>query len=194
MGGQIRKDLLSSYTRVSTHELQITDIPTLDKEIFTAKTDDGYVGCFRLDKGIFFTSDFYTSALTAANAARKLKKNLVQEDKIKVTVKTKQTKTKKSSLKKRNNVKYPWRLFTSDEVDRMPLLRFREVWIIIKGDEFVSDALNKEKKKIVELTRKKDQAKIFDCHEEAKRIMRVLKSTVGPGFDLKRFFISNKND
>ena len=189
----MRKDLLSSCTRVSTHELQITDIPTLDKEIFTAKTDDGYVGCFRLDQGVFFTSDFYTSALTAANAARKLKKDLVQEDKIRVTVKTKQTKTKKSSLKNRNSVKYPWRLFTTEEVERMPLLKFREVWVIIKGDEFVSDALNTEKKKLVEFVSSRDNARFFTCHEEAKRIMRVLKSTVGPGFDLKRFFIKSQD-
>ena len=192
MGGQIEKNLLSSYARVSAHELKILDVPTLDKEIFTAQAEGGYVGCFRIEKGVFFTSELYTSALTAANAARKLKKEIVQEKKIKVSVKSKQTKAKKSSSKNKNSVNYPWRLFTSDEVDRMPLLRFREVWIIIKGDEFVSDALNKEKKKIVELTSKKDQAKVFDCHEEAKRIMRVLKSTVGPGFDLKRFFIKNK--
>jgi hypothetical protein len=193
LGGKMSKDLLRSYTRVSENELQILDIPTLDKEIFTAKTDEGYVGCFRLDKGVFFTADCYTSALTAANAARKLKKDLVQEDKIKVTVKTKQTKTKKSSLKNRKSVKYPWRLFTSDEVDRMPLLKFREVWVIIKGDEFVSDALNQEKKKLVEFVPTRDNARFFTCHEEAKRIMRVLKSTVGPGFDLKRFFISNED-
>jgi len=141
------KDLLRSSTRVSENELQILDIPTLDKEIFTAKTDEGYVGCFRLDKGVFFTADCYTSALTAANAARKLKKDLVQEDKIKVTVKTKQTKTKRSSFKNRKSVKYPWRLFTSDEVDRMPLLKFREVWVIIKGDEFVFRRFKSRKEK-----------------------------------------------
>jgi len=84
-------------------------------------------------------------------------------------------------------------LFTSDEVDRMPLLKFREVWVIIKGDEFVSDALNQEKKKLVEFVPTRDNARFFTCHEEAKRIMRVLKSTVGPGFDLKRFFISNED-
>ena len=193
MGGQIEKNLLSSYARVSAHELKILNVPTPHKEIFTAQAEGGYVGCFRLEKGIFFTSELYTSALTAANAARKLKKEIVQENKIKVSVKSKQTKTKKSSSKNKNSVNYPWRLFTSDEVDHMPLLKFREVWVIIKGDEFVSDALNKEKKKLVQMTASKEKAKFFTCHEEAKRIMRVLKATVGPGFDLKRFFIRSED-
>ena len=68
------------------HKMQITEIPS-EKEIFTAKTDKGFVGCFRTDKGVFFTSEVFTKALMAANAARKLKKELVVKEKFKVTVK-----------------------------------------------------------------------------------------------------------
>jgi len=74
----------------------------------------------------------------------------------------------------------------------MPLLSFQEVWVIVRGEEYVSDCLNKEKKKLVSFTSERDKAKYFADHEKAKMTMRVLKGVVGPGFDLKRFFIQLK--
>ena len=55
--------------------MEITNIP-LEKKIFTAKTDYGFVGCCRIDQGIVFTAESFPKALAAANAARKLKKEL----------------------------------------------------------------------------------------------------------------------
>lgn len=166
-----------------------------DKTIFTARTEDNlYVGCFRVDDGTFITAERFDSALPAANAARKLLKKFTLTKKFKPNFEQNKKKNKNSSLKNKKQLRYRGRLFTSDEVDRMPLLKFREVWVIIKGDEFVSDALNQEKKKLVEFVSSRDKARFFTCHEEAKRIMRVLKSTVGPGFDLKRFFVRSDNE
>ena len=182
------RNLVSFQLRDHMPQVEITEIP-VEKEIFTAKTDDGFVGCFRTDQGIFFTSEVFAKALPAANAARKLKKELVVKEKVKVTVKQSKPKTKKSSAKNKRKVRFPSRLFFSEEVDNMPLLSFREVWVITRGDQFVSDALNAEEKSLVKLNPNKEQAKLFNCHEEAKRLMKVLKGTVGPGFDLKRFFV-----
>ena len=179
---------LISLPDATTHTMEITQIPS-EKEIFTAKTDDGFVGCFRTEQGIFFTSEVFSKALVAANAARKLKKELVVKEKIKVSVKQSKPKPKSSSVKNKSKVKFPSRLYTNEEVIDMPLLSFREVWVITKGDEFVSDALNTEKKYLVKTDPKKEKAKLFGCHEDAKRVMRVLKGTVGPGFNLQRFFI-----
>jgi hypothetical protein len=183
------ESLIPLALRDARETVEITEIPS-EKEIFTAKTDDGFVGCFRTDKGIFFTSEAFASALPAANAARRLKKEVVVKEKVKVTVKQSKPKSKKSSFKSKTKVKFPSRLYVSEEVEQMPLLSFREVWVITKGDEFVSDALNAEQKYLVKLDPKREKAKLFSCHEEAKRVMKVLKGTVGPGFDLKRFFVS----
>jgi hypothetical protein len=66
------------------------------------------------------------------------------------------------------------------------------LWVIVRGEEYVSDCLNKEKKKLVSFTSERESAKYFVDHEKAKMTMRVLKGVVGPGFDLKRFFIQLK--
>jgi hypothetical protein len=83
-------------------------------------------------------------------------------------------------------------LYTLDETKAMPLLRFQEVWVIIKDSMYVSDCLDRERKNLVSYTSNKEKAMYFTCHEKAKMTMRVLKGTIGPGFDLKRFFIENK--
>ena len=180
-------------TRKNESTMKLVEV-IQDKPIFTARTEDNlYVGCFRVDDGMFITAESFDSALPAANAARKLLKKFTLTKKFESNFKQNKKKNKNSSMKNKKQLRYRGRLFTSDEVDRMPLLKFREVWVIIKGDEFVSDALNQEKKKLVEFVPTRENARFFTCHEEAKRIMRVLKSTVGPGFDLKRFFISNED-
>jgi len=71
----------------------------------------------------------------------------------------------------------------------MPLLSFKEVWILSRGDEYVLDCLNKEKKLLCSYTSDKQKAKRFKDYEEAARIGRVLKSSVGPGFDCSRFWL-----
>lgn len=175
--------------------VQILNLDASDtKEIFTAKTEEGYVGCLRTDSTICLTVEVYKSALEAANNARKLKKTLDggSKEKCKETQK-KLTKDKnyvvKQSTKK---VVLRSRLYTLEETKAMPLLRFQEVWVIIKDSMYVSSCLDKERRNLVSYTSEKDKAQYFTCHEKAKMTMRVLKGAVGPGFDLKRFFIENK--
>jgi hypothetical protein len=165
-----------------------------EKEVFTAKTEEGYVGCVRLINGVCFTVEVFSSALEAANKARSLKRQLEQP----TTQECKETKKNTEEIKKcvvKKTVKkvaLRSRLYTLDETKAMPLLRFQEVWVIIKDSMYVSDCLDKERRNLVSYTSNKDKALYFTCHEKAKMTMRVLKGTIGPGFDLKRFFIENK--
>ena len=46
------------------------------REVFTAKTDSGYVGCVKTDKCMIMTKEYYDKPLVAANAARRLNKTL----------------------------------------------------------------------------------------------------------------------
>jgi hypothetical protein len=165
-----------------------------EKEVFTAKTEQGYVGCVRMEAGVCFTVDVFSSALEAANKARNLKRLLEQP----AAKQCNETKENTEEIKKRvvkktvKKVALRSRLYTLDETKAMPLLRFQEVWVIIKDSMYVSDCLDKERRNLVSYTSNKDKALYFTCHEKAKMTMRVLKGTIGPGFDLKRFFIENK--
>jgi len=179
-----------SKTSVLIHNLKTVE----GKDIFTAKTEQGYVGCVRLLSGICITPDEYPSALQAANKARNLKKLLQQP----ATGKCEETKKKSADSKKdvvkktSGRVTLRSKLYTFGETTAMPLLRFQEVWVIVKDTAYVQDCLNKERRSLVRYTYDRDKALYFTCHEKAKMTMRVLKSTVGPGFDLMRFFIENK--
>jgi hypothetical protein len=171
--------------------MEILNIPTVaTKDVFTAKTDKGYVGCIRTQVCFYFTTEVFSNALQAANAARKLRKNLSTQKETPNAVKPKTlTKSKKSGEKLKKTVVYPDRLYTQAEVEAMPLLRFREVWIILHGDEYVADCLNYEKKELVKYAKDQKKAKLFACHEGAKNTMRTLRGVIGPGFDLRRLFI-----
>jgi len=195
---QIQKEeikLASSSRKKSVTSVEIFNLETVkEKEVFTAKTETGYVGCVRLSSGICLTVDVFPSALEAANKARNLKRLLEQpkDQKCKET-KKKTEENKKCVVKKTvKKVALRSRLYTLDETKAMPLLRFQEVWVIIKDSMYVSDCLDKERRNLVSYTSDKDKALYFTCHEKAKMTMRVLKGTIGPGFDLKRFFIENK--
>lgn len=159
------------------------------KEIFTAKCNDGYVGCVKTDVCICFTLDKYDTALAAANKARSLKKALQEAVAKKETPVKKLVNVKDTTKKPRKKVTCVNKLYTLTETQAMPLLSFKEVWIITKGDQFVADCINKEKKELCSYTNKQEKARVFDCHEEAKMMMKTLRGTVGPGFDLMRFFI-----
>jgi hypothetical protein len=167
---------------------------SVNKPIFTARTEEGFVGCVRTKYGICFTHDTTSTALEAANKARQLKALL--ETNVRPASKEKQTNRRKeqetSSVKLEKKVPLNLGLYTLEETKSMPLLRFKEVWVVTKGDMFVSDCFNKKTRKLVSYTARRDKAKIFYCHEEAKRSMRVLKGTVGPGFNLQRFFVENE--
>ena len=149
--------------------------------------EKGYVGCVKKEEFVCFTLNVYDSVLKAANGARSLEKKLRDTEVKSKTVKDKKIQITTKSRKKK--VSYSEKLYTLADTKVMPLLSFQEVWVIIKGDEYVSDCLNNEKKKLVTLTPNKDKAKYFNDHEKTKMTMRVLKGVVGPGFDLKRFFI-----
>lgn len=157
------------------------------KEVFTAKSDEGYLGCCRANDLIHITSEVYKTPLMAANAARKLKKNLTTErDK---------APAKAESLpkrKKKPSVKLSAELYTTEQVQAMPLLKFNEVWVITKGYDYVSDCINKETKKIVEYSPNRSEAKCFADHVTAKRAMTTLKGVVGPGFGLLRYFVKTE--
>jgi hypothetical protein len=175
--------------------MEILNIPTGQaKDVFTAKTDQGYVGCVQTQVCFYFTTEVFNNALQAANAARKLRKNLSAPQATLTDVKTKiLKKPKKSSKNSKKIVTYPNRLYTQAEVEAMPLLRFREVWIILNGDDYVVDCLNYEKKELVKYCKQKEKAKLFLCHEEAKSMMRTLRGVIGPGFNLMRMFINAKD-
>jgi len=160
------------------------------KEFFTAKTDSGYVGCYRSTEAIVITTDVFDKPLPAANAARRMKKKIETKTKIQTVKKVTQTKTV-TIKKSKNPVKLQTKLFTAAQAETMPLLKFREVWVITHKDEFVSDCMNAEKKRLVAFTKEKERAKRFYDHEIAKRSMRTLKGVVGPGFGLIRFFEKN---
>jgi len=160
------------------------------KPIFAAKCGEGYVGCVKTDDFVCFTVEVYESALAAANKARSLKKSIESKHPVEAKEKNKTLAiVKTSSKKQKKKVTCVNKLYSLTETQAMPLLSFKEVWVITRGDKFVSDCINKEKKELCVYTNKQEKAKIFECHEEAKLMMRTLKGTVGPGFDLLRFFI-----
>lgn len=165
------------------------EFPKTDKDVFTAKVDGRYVGCFQTDNSLTMTTEFYEKPLAAANAARKLKKEMsfAGSGKAVTTVIKKQKKTK---TKTKKSVKLTGRLYTADEVTALPLLSFQEVWIVTRGEEYVRDCLNQEKKQLVSMTKDKEKAKRFKSHEDALRAARVLKGCVGPGFSITRYWIN----
>ena len=179
----------------SKTSVEIRNLDTVkEKDIFTAKTEEGYVGCVRMSSGVCLTIEVFGSALEAANKARSLKRELeLPKPQNCKEIRKNSEEIKKCVVKKTNKkVTLRSRLYTLDETKAMPLLRFQEVWVIIKDSMYVSDCLDKERRNLVSYTSNKDKALYFTCHEKAKMTMRVLKGTIGPGFDLKRFFIENK--
>lgn len=170
--------------------MRITDFPASNnRQIFTAKTEKGYVGCVKKDTFFCVTLEVFDSALKAANKARNLERQLRDRNntEVKELIEVKRSTSKKPKKK----VAYAENLYTLAEAEAMPLLRFQEVWVITKGDTYVSDCLDKENKNLVRYTTVRERAKYFKDHEEAKMTMRVLKNVIGPGFDLRRFFIEN---
>tara|TARA_E500000318_G_scaffold15236_1_gene15590 strand:- start:310 stop:831 length:522 start_codon:yes stop_codon:yes gene_type:complete len=161
---------------------------TEGKEVFTAKTDSGYVGCVKTNECIFMTTKFFTKPLEAANAARKLKKQMKEKGTLTTPVNLISKKIIKEKTKVKSQVKLTGRLYTTSDTEAMPLLSFQEVWVITHPKGYVSDCLNKQKKRLVAFTNEREKAMRFQDHEEAKRIMRTLKGVVGPGFNLLRFF------
>ena len=190
-----KKEAPKAPKKKATQSVEILNLDVVKhKDIFTAKTEAGYVGCVRMSAGVCMTVEVYSSALEAANKARSLKRQLelpkAQECK---ETKKNAEETKKCVVKKTvKKVALRSRLYTLNETKAMPLLRFQEVWVIIKDSMYVSDCLDTERRNLVSYTSNQDKALYFTCHEKAKNTMRVLKGVVGPGFDLKRFFIENK--
>lgn len=169
--------------------MQIIGLPAdKKKEIFTAKVEEGYVGCVRTEDYVCFTLERFDTALKAANKARNLQRNLKTKSENKIS----STTVKTTSEKIEKKVAYTQKLYTLAETEAMPLLRFQEVWVITRDNLYVRDCLDQKNKRLVRYTPDKEKAKYYNDHEEAKMTMRVLKGVVGPGFDLKRFFVENK--
>ena len=173
--------------------MEVIDLK-LDKEVFTAKGNEGFHACFRVDNGFFISEEVFPKALLAANMARKFKKAWRQaEEEVEKSKETDYVIENDLETKQDQNppkLKLSGKLYTHDEAELMPLTNFQEVWVITRNEDYVSDALNHAQKKLVSFTKTQDAAKRYGCHEDAKRVMRVLKGTVGPGFSLQRFFVS----
>tara|TARA_Y100000361_G_scaffold145765_2_gene155412 strand:- start:100 stop:618 length:519 start_codon:yes stop_codon:yes gene_type:complete len=161
------------------------------KEVFTAKTDSGYVGCVQTNECFLMTTKFFDKPLEAANAARRLKKQMKEKGSLTATV---QVKTVKDKTKLKSHVKLTGRLYTQYDTEAMPLLSFQEIWVLTHPKGYVYDCLNQKKKQLVAFTSDREKAKRFKSHEEACRIMRTLKGVVGPGFNLTRFYIKLDSD
>ena len=162
------------------------------KEVFTAKTEKGYVGCVKTEQCLLMTIKFFDKPLQAANAARRLKKQLKEKGSLSLPAVTTTTKKAvKNKTKLKSQVKLTGRLYTQPDIEAMPLLSFQEVWVLTHPKGYVSDSLNKEKKRLVAFTNERDKAQRFHDHEEAKRMMRILKGVVGPGFNLLRFYVKS---
>lgn len=189
------KDKPQTSKKKSKTSVEILNLDTVkEKDIFTAKTENGYLGCVRMHTGVCLTVEVFESALEAANKARSLKRQLeLPKPQDCKEIRKNSEEIKKCVVKKTNKkVALRSRLYTLDETKAMPLLRFQEVWVIIKDSMYVSDCLDTERRNLVSYTSNRDKALYFTCHEKAKNTMRVLKGVVGPGFDLKRFFIESK--
>ena len=164
-----------------------------NKEVFTAECDGGYVGCLRLDNVIAITSERYEKPLQAANAARKLKKQVGQVDSKSCidpenSVKKESVQALNKSPETKKSLILSLELYTHEEMQSMPQFNFHEVWLITKEGEFVSDCMNQKAKRLVAFTSDRAKAKRFEDHEAAKRTMTTLKGVVGPGFGLMRVY------
>jgi hypothetical protein len=158
-----------------------------NREVFTAKTDSGYVGCVKMDKCTIMTREFFEKPLVAANAARKLSKTLKENGLVKETVKVKTQKVKETKPKTLG--KLTGKLFTDEQRCNMPLLSFQEVWVVTRENEYVLDCLNTEKKLLCSYTDDRQAAKRFKDYEEARRVSTTLKGVVGPGFNISRYWL-----
>ena len=200
---KVKETVVVGKKEKKTQPVEINNLEEVkDREIFTAKVNGLYVGCVRFEHGICISESVFDSGLAAANKARQLKKQLFKYESVtqKPGVLKKKDNTRVSTQRHkhiqkptmRNNKVSCYRdLYTFAETQEMPLLKFKEVWVVTQGNSFVSDCLNSRTKKLVTLTSQKNKAKYFYSHEEAKNIMNVLKDTVGPGFNLQRFFIKS---
>lgn len=173
--------------------LNIDKVP--EKEVFTVKTNGSYFGCVNFMQGFYVGREEFPTPLAAANGARKLRATLSIARTEKLDSELFNNETKKTNknvvIRSKSRLMYKSKLCTFEETLTMPLLSFQEVWVITKEGEYVKDSLNKETKKLVTFTNERDKAQFFYDHEEAKRRMRVLKGTVGPGFGLARFWVKN---
>lgn len=158
------------------------------KLVFTLKGEGGFYGCVKLSNKIQLTSEMFPTPFQAANKARNLQRTLKDKDKLQTITKP----IKVTSKKSQNQVVCSRKFHTLRETEHMPLLKFQEVWVITKGDTFVKTYLDKQSQKLVTYTKFESEAKRYRDHDEAKLNMRVLKNLIGPGFDLRRFFLENK--
>lgn len=201
--GKVKEKVVVGKKEKKTKLVEINNLEEVEgRGIFTAKVNGLYVGCVRFEHGICISEFAFDSGLAAANKARHLKKQLfkyesvvqkpgVLKKKDNTHVITQQHKHTQKSTMRNNKVSCYRDLYTFAETQEMPLLKFKEIWVVTHGNSFVSDCLNSKTKKLVTLSPHKNKAKYFYDHEEAKNIMNVLKDTVGPGFNLQRFFIKN---
>jgi len=155
-----------------------------DREIYTVKISENYHGVVVGDETLYVTAEAFVSPLKAANAARKLKR----ENQINRTIKKKSDVNNTVIQTKIHRVK---KLYTETEVASITHLRFREVWVILSPkSEFVKTVLTWNK--VVEYSKKKEEAKTFRTYEEASDFQKTLDRVVKMGHTLRRYFVESK--
>ena len=156
----------------------------LDKEVYTVKVGNSYRGVIVGDNTLYLTDEEFNSPLKAANTARKLKR----ENKIVRTIKKNSNPSYSTSQTKINKVK---KLYSETEVASLTHLRFREAWIIVApAGGYVKTMLTNNK--VVDYSKKPEDALIFNTYEDASTNQKTLNLTVRNGHFLRRFFMEVK--
>jgi len=157
---------------------------TIEKEVFTLKTDGKYYGIVQGADEFFVCPEEFDSPLRAANHARSVARQLRKENKLGSTAhilkKVKAPVIRSKVLKKKE-------LFTEAEVAKKTHLRFREVWVLLNPEGcFVMEAI--KNKTLVRYSAKKEQAMVFSSYEDALYTANTLDMVVRKGHKLRRYF------
>lgn len=173
------------------------------KEIFTVKKGLVWYGVINAGNKLYMTECSFDTALQAANKARALKK----ANNIEATI-TKAPTIKKVEEPKPKTFKKPkitnsklkidgcaTELYGEEEMSSIAArtgLTFREVWVIKdrKTGNFLHKSLTD--KTVAEYCDQKEFAELYPSFEEAMNMVKTLNGVVGPGHELRRYWMRNK--
>lgn len=188
---------MTTKSFVELFELEIQE----GKEIFTVKKGKVWYGVINAGNRLYLTECSFDSALQAANKARSLKKTnqiearVVQQQKIeeKVEAKSKTLKKPKITSSKRKIVGVNTELYSEEEMSSLAStgLKFREVWVVRdrKSGKFVHKSLKDNS--VAQYCEDKEHAEIHTSFENAVSLVKTLNSVVGPGHELRRYWVKN---
>jgi hypothetical protein len=188
---------MTTKSFVELFELEIQE----GKEIFTVKKGKVWYGVINAGNRLYLTECSFDSALQAANKARALKKTnkiearIIQQPKIeeKVDIKPETLKKPKITSSKRKIVGVNTELYSEEEMSSLAStgLKFREVWVVRdrKSGKFVHKSLKGNS--VAEYCEDKEHAEIHTSFENAVSLVKTLNSVVGPGHELRRYWVKN---